>query len=156
MVLLLDVVPVGNRSIATVPLLMLSAFVASVVADAAKLLPLVLVTTSAPVVVFSVPSPFTVGTPPNAPALLYCRLPLEPPGEDDTLLAAPILLRNVAASQTSTPLFSRRMLPLQLCAFAAVARSSAAVASSATRNTTVRSLDGSSTVIDKVPYRSSG
>src|SRR5581483_4090662 len=41
--------------------------------------PFVFVTVSAPVPVFSVPSPPTVN-PPNAPALLYCTCPDEPPG----------------------------------------------------------------------------
>src|SRR6185437_12535818 len=57
----------GSRAAARVPEPMFVALVVSVVADAAKATPFVFVTVSAPVPVFSVPSPPTV-KPPNAPA----------------------------------------------------------------------------------------
>jgi hypothetical protein len=63
----------------SVPLEIFEAFVASVVADAAKLPPFVLVTVSAPVPVFSVASPPIV-SPLSAPPLLYCTCPEAPPG----------------------------------------------------------------------------
>ncbi len=61
---------VGSRAAASVPLLMFVALVVSVVADAAKAVPLVFVTVMTPVDVTSAASPDMV-KPPNDPELSY-------------------------------------------------------------------------------------
>jgi len=60
----------GSLELLSVPLLMFVALVVSVVAEGAKLVPLVFVQVTTPVAKFIVQSPEAV-QPPNAPELLY-------------------------------------------------------------------------------------
>lgn len=69
----------GRRALDNVPVVMFEALVVSVVAEAAKFVPLVFVQSKTPVLTFKLQSPVREKAP-NAPELLYCSCPFVPAG----------------------------------------------------------------------------